>query len=135
MVWSASDQPPFERRFRPRNPDLLLGDGSEGAVEAPSDDVIPRRNRPRTPSSVMGRRPSRRLTCVRASRSASDQPPFERRLLRRNLWMARLGRRGPSPATSCGSHCVLGGGFGRGAKRPSERHTVLPAERAYWGKP
>jgi len=34
--------------------------------------------------------------------------------------MARLGRRGPSPATSCGSHCVLGGGFGRGAKPPAE---------------
>src|SRR5207245_11191264 len=33
---------------------------------------------------------------------------------------ARLGRRGPSPATSCGSHCILGGGFGRGAKPPSE---------------
>jgi len=45
---------------------------------------------------------------------------FERRLCRRNLWMARLGRRGPSPATSCGSHCVLGGGFGRGAKPPAE---------------
>src|SRR6266545_4882594 len=33
---------------------------------------------------------------------------------------ARLGRRGPSPAPSCGSHYVLGGGFGRGAKPPSE---------------
>ncbi len=32
----------------------------------------------------------------------------------------RLGRRVPSPATSCGSHCVLGGGFGRGAEPPSE---------------
>src|SRR5439155_7993405 len=36
--------------------------------------------------------------------------------------IARLGRTGPSPWPSFGSHCVLGGGFGRGAKPPSERN-------------
>jgi len=47
-------------------------------------------------------------------------PMFERRLCRRSFRIARLGRRVPSPATSCGSHGVLGGGFGKGAKPPSE---------------
>ena len=45
---------------------------------------------------------------------------FERRLRRRSFRIARLGRRVPGPATSWGSHRVLGGGFGRGAKPPSE---------------
>jgi len=39
---------------------------------------------------------------------------FERRLWQRKLLDARLGRRGPSPVTSRGSHGVLGGGFRRG---------------------
>jgi len=33
---------------------------------------------------------------------------------------------GPSPATSCGSHYSLGGGFGRGAKLPSECYPNRP---------
>src|SRR5712691_1303372 len=33
---------------------------------------------------------------------------FERRLRRRDFRIARLGRQGPSPATSCGSPCIRG---------------------------
>ncbi len=35
-------------------------------------------------------------------------PPFARRHCRRNFRIARLGRVGPSPRPSCGSHCVRG---------------------------
>ena len=42
--------------------------------------------------------------------------------------IARLGRRGPSPATSCGSHCILRGGFGRGAEPPAGRPRVRARE-------
>src|SRR2546426_10687606 len=42
---------------------------------------------------------------------------------------------GPQPRDVLRLALRPGGGVGRGAKPPSERHTVLPAERAYWGKP
>jgi hypothetical protein len=42
---------------------------------------------------------------------------FERRLRRRNSQIARLGRQGPSPATSSGSPCV-GGRLRKGGGAP-----------------
>src|SRR5437867_9977591 len=54
------------------------------------------------------------------SENTSRIDAFERRVCRRKLLDARLGRRGPSPATSCGSHCVLVGGSEGGVKPPSE---------------
>src|SRR6266702_3222136 len=46
---------------------------------------------------------------VREKARAMSWTLFERRLRRRNLRIGRLGRSGPSPWPSCGSHCVLGG--------------------------
>src|SRR6266571_3285840 len=43
---------------------------------------------------------------------------FERRRRRRNSQIARLGRRGPSPATSSGSHCAGGGEVSEGGRSP-----------------
>src|SRR5881628_194693 len=51
------------------------------------------------------------------SENTSRIDAFERRVCRRKLLDARLRRRGPSPAMSCGSHCFLGGGS-EGRRRP-----------------
>src|SRR6266498_2195645 len=57
----------------------------------------------------------------RCLRGALDRPPSEPRLCRRrNLRIARLGRTGPSPWPSCGSHRVLGEGSEGGRSPPSE---------------
>src|SRR6266542_1381135 len=101
---------------------------------SPPATAAPLRNS-RRPSSVLSIRvlPVRRLGACRCKlpgrRPTANRLVFrfERRLCRRNLLDTRLGRRGPSPATSCGSHCVLGGRFGRGAEPPSEFLNGPPA--------
>src|SRR6266581_9518396 len=106
---------------------LVSEDRPAALTEAasPPATAAPLRNS-RRPSSVL----SIRVLLFRRPGACRSKPPgrrstanrvvfrFERRLCRRNLLDTRLGRRGPSPATSCGSHCVLGGGSEGGRSPP-----------------
>jgi hypothetical protein len=56
---------------------------------------------------------------IEAAPLAADLPPdLSPGLCRRDLRIGRLGRTGPSPWPSCGSHGVPGGGLGGGRRGP-----------------
>src|SRR5213594_3650575 len=94
---------------------LRVGTGASGRLDC-TGAVAGGQAQARAPRSSARREPTLHWEPVGGERDSIDV--FERRLSRRKLLDARLGRRGPSPATSCVSHCVLGGGFGRGRSPP-----------------
>src|SRR5882724_2979686 len=83
------------------------------------------------------RRPAARTTSYGSPRAAGPQPRDALRLALPHT--ARLGRRGPSPATPCGSHCLIRlarrldspGRLSTPAARPSARDTC----RRRWPTP